>query len=173
MSQAPSYVDPAAAQAFEAAPGNLIEIVQVVNAPVNTVFDDWLQKLWIGNFKLGAPGTGRGMVGCERIIESFDVVETIVGAALPMNDNSQTASINYAVTTFGKFTWDFHTGYVRFIPSDDGKTTTVNWSNKSTPKTNEDGTKVDDSGLRALLTKVIAGQVAEWAATYSAAPVAL
>lgn len=161
-----TYVDPVAAKEFEAATGNFFEIVQVVNAPVDNVFDDWLQKIWIGKYKIASPGVGRGLVGNERVIDAFNVVEKIVAAGVPTSDNSQIATINYAVTTFGKFPWTHHAGFVQFVPTDGGKQTTLVVGSKTTPKKNADGTPFDDSKLRAVLKKAIASQLTSLAASY-------
>ncbi|KAF1325408.1 hypothetical protein FI667_g9225, partial [Globisporangium splendens] len=161
------HADSVAAQEFEAASGDFFEVVQVVPAPVGQVFDDWLQKLWIDNFRITVPGEGRGLVGNERAVDAFGVVEKIVRAGLPMPDNSQIASITYIVTKFGKFPWSRYLGFVQFVPSSDGKSTTLIASSKTSPKLNADGTTVDDSRFRLALQKSIAVKFAALAKSYS------
>ncbi|KAF1325411.1 hypothetical protein FI667_g9226, partial [Globisporangium splendens] len=161
-----TYVDPAAAQYFQSATGNVIEIIQEVNGTTGAVWDDWLQKVWIGSNTIATPGVGRGMVGLGRNIAAYRAVETITAAALPVDDVSKIPTITYTITTFGDFPWTAHTGFVQFIPTEGGKKTTLNWSNKTIPKKNADGTTYDDSALRAYITTAVTAQVKSWAAAY-------
>uniref|UniRef100_K3WDR6 Uncharacterized protein n=1 Tax=Globisporangium ultimum (strain ATCC 200006 / CBS 805.95 / DAOM BR144) TaxID=431595 RepID=K3WDR6_GLOUD len=163
------HADAVGAQEFDAAAAaNAFALEQVVPAPVEQVFDAYLKRIWLGKFKITAPGEGRGLVGNERFIAAFGVTEKILRAGVPAPDNAQIASITYAVTTFGKFPWTYHLGFVQFVPSADGKATTVVVGSKTTPKNKADGTPIDDSKLRDVLKKGITAQLAALAKSYSA-----